>query len=207
MCERLDDELRGLLTIVQGYAELMADGQLSDQLMVRSSAREILASAQRMLGLLENPADTLSLRSVDLVEWLAETTQTFAGHTPSHQVVADLPSGLPPVRIDPRQLGRIIHSLLSDAARCSEAGSLILLTAHVFAVGSVEIQIVDQGAWAGADARSLATAGAVVEAHGGEIGMRSSPGRGSTVWVRLPSQVGGLPAEPPVWIDPAALAA
>jgi two-component system, OmpR family, sensor histidine kinase SaeS len=207
MCGRLDDEMRGLLTIVQGYAELLADGQLNDELTVRSSAREILVSAQHMLALLENPADTLSLRSVDLVEWLAETTRTFGGRTPSHQVVADLPSGLPPVRIDPRQLGRVIHSLLSDAARCSEDGSLILLTAHVFAAGSVEIQIVDQGASAGADARSLATAGAVVEAHGGQIGMRSTPGRGSTVWVRLPSEVCGLPAEPPVWIDPAALAA
>jgi signal transduction histidine kinase len=203
----LGAELRGLLTIVQGYAELLADGQVSDAVMVRSSAREILASAQQMVGLFENPTGALDLRSVHLAEWLAETTETFARRTPSHQVVADLPSALPAVRIDPRQLGQIMHSLLSDAAGSSEAGSLILVTAHVFAAGSVEIHFVDQGASGGVDGGSLARARDVVEAHGGQIGVRSSLGRGSTVWVRLPSQVCGVPAEPPVWIDPTALVA
>jgi signal transduction histidine kinase len=111
------------------------------------------------------------------------------------------------VRIDPRQLAQVIHGLLSDAARSSEAGSLILVTAQVFAAGSVEIHIVHQGASASLDDASLATARAVVEAHDGQIGVRSTLARGSTVWVRLPSEVRGLPAEPPVWIDPAALVA
>jgi signal transduction histidine kinase len=207
MCKRLDDELRGLLTVVQGYAELLADGQVSDELMVRSSAREILASAQQLVGLLEDPAESFAPRPVDLVAWLTERTQAFASRTPSHQVVTDLPGALPPVHVDSRQLGQVIDNLLSAAARGSEDGSLILLTAHVFAAGSVEIHIVDQGASTGPDDGRLAPARAVVEAHGGQIGLRSTPGRGSTVWLRLPSQVRGLPAEPPMWIDPAALVA
>jgi signal transduction histidine kinase len=101
-----------------------------------------------------------------------------------------------------------MNNLLSNAARYSAAGSEIRVSA--FADGeAVRIEVTDQGAgiaaedcerifekfYRGKHGATLAVRGAglglavarqLVEAHGGQIGVRSTPGQGSTFWLRLP---------------------
>jgi signal transduction histidine kinase len=169
---------------------------------------------------------------VELVPWLARTTAAFGQATPSHRVIADLPDrkDLPPVRVDLDRLGQVMNNLLSNAVRYSGPGSEIRVAAHVFDAARVEILVSDHGAgiapddcerifekfYRGKHGSTLAVRGAglglavarsLVEAHGGEIGVRSTLGQGSTFWVRLPADVVSLPSEPPVWIDAGSLAA
>jgi len=214
---QVSHELRTPLTIIHGYSELMADGLLSGDDLVRQTADEIHTSSALMLRLVDDLLDTsrldagriqLRAETVDLSGWLGRLAAGYGQATPSHPVVADLPAELPPVLADLDRLGQVMNNLLSNATRYSAAGSLIRVTAGV-AGDAVQIEVIDQGPgiapedcerifekfYRGKHGATLAVRGTglglavarqLVEAHGGRIGVHSTPGRGSTFWVRLP---------------------
>jgi len=145
---------------------------------------------------------------VELGGWLARLASGFGQANPSHRVISDVPDGLPSVSVDLDRLGQVMNNLLSNAARYSAGGTLIRLSAEAFG-DSVEIDVADQGPgvapedcerifekfYRGKHGATLAVRGTglglavarqLIEAHGGAIGVRSTLGRGSTFWVRLP---------------------
>jgi signal transduction histidine kinase len=126
-----------------------------------------------------------------------------------------LPTPLPSITADLDRLGQVMNNLLSNAARYSAIGTEIRVTAHAGGQ-SVEVQVIDEGMgvafedcerifekfYRGKHGATLAVRGTglglavarqLVEVHGGTIGVRSTPGQGSTFWVRLP-------VADPVWI-------
>src|SRR6266851_2554713 len=214
---QVSHELRTPLTIIYGYSELMVDGLLSDAESVRQSADEIHTSSTLMLRLVDDLLDTsrldagriqLTPTSVELGGWLARVATGFGQATPSHRVLAHLPTPLPAINADLDRLGQVMNNLLSNAARYSAPGTAIRITG-VEVEDGVEIQVADQGPgvapedcerifekfYRGKHGATLAVRGTglglavarqLVEAHGGQIGVRSSLGQGSTFWVRLP---------------------
>ena len=214
---QVSHELRTPLTIIHGYSELMVDGLLPEDTMIRQSADEIHTSSTLMLRLVDDLLDTSRLDAgriqlkpglVELDSWLARVATGFGQATPSHRVVAQLPTPLPSVSADLDRLGQVMNNLLSNAARYSAAGTSIRVTAVAVEAG-VEIQVSDEGPgvapedcerifekfYRGKHGATLAVRGTglglavarqLVEAHGGTIGVRSSLGQGSTFWVRLP---------------------
>ncbi len=145
---------------------------------------------------------------VELGGWLARLASGFGQANPSHRVISDVPDGLPSVSVDLDRLGQVMNNLLSNAARYSAGGTLIRVSAETFG-NSVEIDVADQGPgvapedcerifekfYRGKHGATLAVRGTglglavarqLIEAHGGAIGVRSTLGRGSTFWVRLP---------------------
>ena len=124
-----------------------------------------------------------------------------------HVVSTVLPESLPAVRIDVLRISEVIAQLLDNAAKYSPPESPIQISGEV-KNRSLMISIADRGPgiddfdqslifekfYRGRNQRlqvqgtgmGLAIAKAIVEAHGGEIGVTSQPGHGSVFYFTLP---------------------
>ncbi len=115
---------------------------------------------------------------------------------------------LPPLDIDPQRIEQVLRNLLSNALRYTPAGGRVQITTA--RVGnSARVEVSDTGAGIPADALphvferfwrgdqtceraqgsaslGLATAKQWIEAHGGQIGVESQVGQGTTFWFTLP---------------------
>jgi len=142
----------------------------------------------------------------DLVESSIETLQSFAESrniSISHQK-----SGLVVVA-DERRLVQVIVNLLSNAIKFSPPGSPITI-GSIAVAKLVELRITDRGRGIpqdkvrtifdrfeqlsgldtgarGSTGLGLAICQEIIKAHGGNIGVESQEGAGSTFWFRLPS--------------------
>ncbi|HLZ27833.1 MAG TPA: HAMP domain-containing sensor histidine kinase [Chloroflexota bacterium] len=150
---QVSHELRTPLTIIHGYSELIVDGLITEETLVRQSADEIHTSSALMLRLVDDLLDTSRLDSgrielkperINLASWLARVGGAFGQANPSHRVVADLPAPLPAVNADVDRLGQVMNNLLSNAARYSAPNSDIRITADVDDEW-VEVQVSDRG--------------------------------------------------------------
>jgi len=124
-----------------------------------------------------------------------------------HVVSTVLPESLPAVRIDVLRISEVIAQLLDNAAKYSPPGSPIQIAGEV-KNQTLMISIADRGPgiddfdqslifekfYRGRNQRlqvqgtgmGLAIAKAIVESHGGEIGVTSQPGHGSVFYFTLP---------------------
>ncbi|MGH9497729.1 MAG: sensor histidine kinase [Terriglobales bacterium] len=124
-----------------------------------------------------------------------------------HAVSTALPENLPDVRIDMHRISEVLSHLLENAAKYSPAGLPIQIAGEV-KNRFVMISIADRGPgiddfdqslifekfYRGRNHRlqvqgtgmGLAIAKAIVEAHGGEIGVTSQAGHGSVFYFTLP---------------------
>jgi signal transduction histidine kinase len=119
------------------------------------------------------------------------------------------PSPTPVVSVDSVRLGQVIVNLLVNAGKYGVQDDEIVLTVEPLARG-LRIAVTDHGAGIplaeqgtifrphtrGAAAMVAGVAGhglglsivkAIVEAHGGEVGVDSAPGEGTTFWFTVPS--------------------
>ena len=136
---------------------------------------------------------------------LEKSKQLLAGR----EVKLQLPESLPPVRIDLERIAEVLVQLLENAAKYSPAGTPITISAEP-AGKMVDIGVADRGPgiddmeqslvfekfYRGRDQRyrvqgtgmGLAIAKAIVEAHGGTIGVTSQLGSGSVFHFTVPSE-------------------
>ncbi len=144
-------------------------------------------------------ADVIS----DLLESFRETAAQ-QGVTLTGSVAPDVD----PVTMDTARIGRVLANLVKNALQHTPGGGQVAVTASRQASG-VRVEVRDTGEglppeiaphlfkqfYRGETSRSRATGGAglglaiakgFVEAHGGQIGVTSAPGRGATFWFTLP---------------------
>jgi signal transduction histidine kinase len=125
------------------------------------------------------------------------------------QLETDFPDGFK-VTADPHGLRQILRNLLDNARRYSPPGSPIVISA-AHAGGADRIEVMDSGPGiptvhqsrvferfyrvdaarsreAGGTGLGLAIVKHLVAAHGGDVGLTSEVGRGTTAWFTLPAR-------------------
>lgn len=137
----------------------------------------------------------------------AAITQT-KGTLQNHTVQTDIQPNLPPVRMDLARITEVLVHLLDNAGKYSSASTPIHLTVQMGA-GEVVTSVADHGPgiddfeqemifekfYRGRNLRAtvqgtgmgLAIARAIIELHGGKIGVTSQVGRGSVFHFTLPA--------------------
>ena len=122
------------------------------------------------------------------------------------RLVAEVAPDLPEVTVDPRQISHVFSNFVSNAARFSKPGEEIVLSAKQIGK-TIRFSVVDHGPGIAKEFQprvferffripgneesngvglGLAIAKEIVVAHGGNIGLRSTPGEGSEFYFDLP---------------------
>ena len=216
-------ELREPLAAIKGSAATLMEDAALDPAEMREFHRIIAEQADHMRGLIGDLLDAGRIDSgalsvapepTDVAELVERARNTFLGGGGRHDVVLDLPAGLPLAMADRRRIVQVLNNLFANAARHAPASSPIRVSA-AREDAHVAVSVADEGrglaperlpqlfskhAGAGAGhGLGLAICKGLVEAHGGRIRAESAgPGRGATLTFTLPAAgEAGEAAEPP----------
>jgi PAS domain S-box-containing protein len=224
-------ELRTPLTSIVGYAEMLADESLTgDQRhmveVIGRNTRRLITLIEDLLTLSQIEAGSFVVehRKVELGGLLEGTVQAIrpAAAARGIELVADVEDpGL--VEADPDKLDRAVLNLLSNAVKFTPPGGRVTLSARRLD-GHAQLTVSDTGVGIPLEEQprlfsrffrsSTATSNAIqgtglglvivktiVEQHGGEIRLISTPGQGTSVSIvlplsglREPSEAGTAPA-------------
>lgn len=197
-------ELRTPLAILQGRIEGLLDGVYPRD---ESHLAELLEETRHLSRLVED-LGTLARAEAGALELRKEATdlgdlvRDIAAALP-RPVAVEVPAELPAVEIDPVRIRQVLLNLLANALRHTPVENGIAVEVQAFPQ-QVLIRVRDSGSGIapedlpriferfqkGTESRGsglgLAIARKLVLAHGGDIGIESALGKGTTVTVSLP---------------------
>jgi signal transduction histidine kinase len=206
----ISHDLRTPLTAIKGMLVNLIDAAGPDE---RASLEVAEQETDRLIRLVNQLLDftrwqagqlTLSRRPVDVGD-VARAAVTLVEDRARHRdltLSTDIPPHLPVVSADPDRLQRVILNLLDNAVKFTPGGGFVALT--VFERDSeVEVAVQDTGrgmdeqerenafepyyrGQGGGTGLGLTIARAIVEAHGGRMGIESTAGQGTRAWFALP---------------------
>ena len=197
--------------VTEEVAGPLTDDQRDYLGRVLEGAETLLTLVNDMLDMsrIEAGRLTVVLADVDL-PWIVEAavrTLAATAHAKHHTVTTDLPHDLPAAIADEERLHQVLRILLSNAAKFTPDGGTIRITARA-GERRISLAVCDSGVGIsqpdqarlfqrfaqldpsttrgqGGTGLGLALAKHLVEAMGGDIGVQSEPGRGSTFTVTL----------------------
>lgn len=214
-------ELKAPLAAIEGYLNIILggiiDGEIEKQQIMLSRCRE---RAQSLMTLIKDLLDIASLEAstiaqhkepVQLSNILKETIEFLSNEAKIRDVKIEhsIPSSLPSVNADKRDMERLFTNILSNAIKYNKQGGLVKVIA-IDEGGFVKISISDTGIGIHKDAlprifeefyrvkdertRNITGTGLglsivkkIIQSHFGQIEVKSEPGKGSTFTVFLPS--------------------
>jgi signal transduction histidine kinase len=212
-------DLRTPLASARAIVEALSDRVVEDPATVDRYLRTAKRDISELAALIDNLFELAQLDAGglkldrqlnslgDLISDTIETFSALAGEK-GVRVEGSVESGLDPVLMDARQIGRVLANLVGNAIRHTPPGGLVYLQAGQCA-GGVEVTVRDTGEgirpqdlphvfeqfYRGEKSRSRATGGAglglaiakgIVEAHSGRIWVESELGRGAQFKFFLP---------------------
>ncbi len=209
LLDSVTHEFRTPLTAIKASAEtLLSDVQL-DKPQRKDLLAVINEESDRLNRLIGEAAEVAQLDSHQLElnfqphhireaidAAMAKSRQALQ----QHPVTCKVPDELPPIRMDVERITEVLVHLLDNAARYSPAGTPIQITAelhdgelvttvadHGPGIDEIEQEMIFEKFYRGKDQRmviqgtgmGLPIAKAIIELHGGKIGVTSQLGRGS----------------------------
>jgi signal transduction histidine kinase len=215
--QMVSHDLRSPLTAAQLSLGLMTGGSkgaLPDQannelVSVQNSLGRLVHLINDLLDIekLESGGMELRKRPVNLEVIIGNCIETVKPLADSKELTLDHHSNTDiDVIADGERMSQVLINLLSNAIKMSPDKTIISISAEFKAEDMVQIDIKDQGPGIEEEYRSaifdrfkqtpnskggsglgLAICKAIVEQHGGKIGVVSDIGKGSTFWFQLPS--------------------
>jgi len=168
-----------------------------------------LTDALAELARLDSPDFETHPEPIALGELVDDVVQRFSGRAADAglELALDYPDGLPLTRVDAALIERALSNLLDNALRVTPSGGKVLVRVVRDATG-VRVEVSDTGPGValedqprvferfyqatrhrdlrGSSGLGLAIVKRVAELHGGQAGLRSQPGKGSTFFIALP---------------------
>jgi two-component system, cell cycle sensor histidine kinase and response regulator CckA len=213
-------ELNNPLATILTWSERLAKRQ-SDSDM-RRGLETILQQSERAARIVRNLLTFARKRHttrtmVDLNAVVRETLalRGYEQRVSNIATIEALAAGLPQVFADPHQIQQVLLNLVINAEQAMLAangrGTLIVRTWHDLERDAVILEVTDDGPGVPGEVQTkifdpffttkevgkgtglgLTVAYAIVQEHGGDIRVRSEPGRGATFTVEVPAGVGAL---------------
>lgn len=209
-------ELRTPLTSIKGFSRLLTGqsarieeedkAELIERIAVSADRLDYLINDLLDFSRLERGLLKVLPEALGLVALVTSAVERVGAAVEQHAVVTDVADGLS-VFADPVALSRVLENLLSNAAKFSDSGSTITVSARQTAT-TVAITVADKGAGipveeldrifdrfyrvGGADNRKpgtgigLAIVKEFTEAQGGHVSVQSVVGQGTEFTVTLP---------------------
>jgi signal transduction histidine kinase len=209
-------ELRTPLSNLKGYLEAIGDGVIKpDKKAIHSLTEEAtilsrLVNDLQELSLADAGEIKLNIQSEDIATLIKDsiTGMQAKAVTKGLTLAADLPAALPAVSIDVHRIKQVLLNLLENAVTHTDKGGKITITAQQ-QEKMIQVSVTDTGEGISAQdlpliferfyrvdkSRNRKTGGSglgltiakrLVEAHGGNVKVKSESGRGSTFTFTIP---------------------
>jgi signal transduction histidine kinase len=215
-------ELRTPITVARGHAELLRSASpdaraAADAEIVIDELGRLSRLAERLLILAaaEQPG-ALARERVRPDRFLTDMVRRWSPAASRRWRVECSATGT--IEVDPERLGAAMDALVENAVNATDAGDEIVLAARNGG-DAVHLEVVDsgrgiapehvatlferfsrtdrdRGRGTGGHGLGLAIARAIAEAHGGRVGVESSPGVGSRFRITLPAGAGAVAVDP-----------
>ena len=181
----------------------------ADLAFARAQVRRLSRLVEDLMDLSRADLNLLAIRrrDTDLVALINETVDTFRRGHPSSPVSVELPADALALSIDDTRIHQVLLNLLENAARYSPEGLPITVAVSSPSASVLRVTVRDRGPGIAAAeqqrifepfVRGAAAEGkgglgiglylcrAILERHGGAIGVDSTVGDGAAFWIDLP---------------------
>ena len=216
LLDSVTHEFRTPLTAIKASAETLQSEVQLDKPQLKELATVINEESDRLNRLVEEASEVaqldahqieINLEPHQISEAVDLALQQSKHVLERHSVGTTIPDGLPPVRMDVKRIAEVLSQLLENAGKysppdtpiqiCAEVRDNQLVTSvadHGPGIEDIEQTMIFEKFYRGRNQRvsvqgtgmGLAIAKAIVELHGGTIGLTSQLGRGSVFWFTLP---------------------
>ncbi len=209
--------LTGVRVLVEALADGMISDPETSKRYLQQARKQIdhlslLIDDLFQVSQLDAGGIPLNVEPASLSDLISDTLENFSGQARQLEVMlsGNAAPGIDPVRMDVQRIGRVLNNLVGNALRHTPAGGSVQVQAEAVAE-AVRVIVEDSGEgispmdlphvfdrfYRGEKSRNQATGGSglglaiakgIVEAHGGQIEVESTPGKGARFYFDLPKK-------------------